>query len=187
MTLSMTAWRNRTIPESPTRSLTMGFSRKPTIAPLRIVSILNRALCFAFLSLIASSFPILATRPSCPKAMMQFQHGKYSVESNGSLVLTPFADDGRQLISDPCKSLMSRYYRYNQTEVFRVSPIQFFRILSSRCSADIPCFNSAMRSRLIVFTMWRDSICMNSMGHPWIPCFSCMSHLKCSRPGFSIQ
>ncbi|EAS29422.1 protein ROT1 [Coccidioides immitis RS] len=59
------------------------------------------------------------TKPSCASAMMQFQHGKYSVESNGSLVLTPFAVDGRQLISSPCKSEGSMYFRFNQTEVFK--------------------------------------------------------------------
>ncbi|EEP77579.1 predicted protein [Uncinocarpus reesii 1704] len=60
------------------------------------------------------------TTPSCPSGFMQFQHGKYSVESNGSLVLTPFAVDGRQLFSNPCKGKESTYYRFNQTEIFKV-------------------------------------------------------------------
>ncbi|KAL1999411.1 hypothetical protein VTN02DRAFT_4541 [Thermoascus thermophilus] len=57
--------------------------------------------------------------PSCVKGMMQWQHGKFSVEPNGSLILRPFEVDGRQLLSDPCASDVSSYTRYNQTEVFK--------------------------------------------------------------------
>ncbi|KAL2217825.1 chaperone for protein-folding within the ER, fungal-domain-containing protein [Thermoascus aurantiacus ATCC 26904] len=56
--------------------------------------------------------------PSCPQGIMQWQHGRYSKEPNGSLILTPFAVDGRQLVSDPCKGDQSSYTRYNQTEIF---------------------------------------------------------------------
>lgn len=52
--------------------------------------------------------------------MLQFQHGKYSVESNGSLVLTPFAVDGRQMITSPCKDKDAAYFRFNRTEIFQV-------------------------------------------------------------------
>lgn len=51
---------------------------------------------------------------------MQFQHGKYQNFDNGSLVLTPFGVDGRQLISDPCKSATAVYTRYTQQELFQV-------------------------------------------------------------------
>lgn len=51
---------------------------------------------------------------------MQFQHGKYQKFDNGSLVLIPFAVDGRQLISDPCKSSTAVYTRYVQQELFQV-------------------------------------------------------------------
>lgn len=58
--------------------------------------------------------------PTCPKGALTFQHGTYEVLSNGSLVLTPFAVDGRQLYSDPCKDNgISTYSRYNQTELFK--------------------------------------------------------------------
>jgi hypothetical protein len=52
--------------------------------------------------------------------MMQWQHGTYEKLSNGSLVLTPFAEDGRQLSSDPCNFDSSIYTKYNQPEVFKV-------------------------------------------------------------------
>lgn len=51
---------------------------------------------------------------------MQFQHGNYQNSDNGSLVLTPFGVDGRQLISDPCNSATAVYTRYIQQELFQV-------------------------------------------------------------------
>lgn len=51
---------------------------------------------------------------------MLWQHGTYSLEPNGSLVLKPFTSDGRQLLSRPCASDYATYTRYNQTEIFKV-------------------------------------------------------------------
>ncbi|KAI9840362.1 MAG: Reversal of tor2 lethality [Sclerophora amabilis] len=59
------------------------------------------------------------TDPACPKGVMQFQHGKYTKAANGSLLLTPFGVDGRQLMSDPCKYDTSVYTRYTQFEMFK--------------------------------------------------------------------
>ncbi|KLJ05718.1 hypothetical protein EMPG_10808 [Blastomyces silverae] len=59
------------------------------------------------------------TTPECSKGIMQFQHGTYRVERNGSLMLTPFSSDGRQLISNPCASKSAEYYRYIQPELFQ--------------------------------------------------------------------
>ncbi|KAL8723329.1 MAG: hypothetical protein Q9225_000381 [Loekoesia sp. 1 TL-2023] len=39
--------------------------------------------------------------------------------SNGSLILNPFAVDGRQLMSDPCAYSNSVYTRYHQQEIFK--------------------------------------------------------------------
>jgi len=58
------------------------------------------------------------TSPSCPAGIMQWQHGTYVQLSNGSLVLTPFSVDGRQLLSQPCQSGNSVFTRYNQSELF---------------------------------------------------------------------
>ncbi|KAE8359750.1 chaperone for protein-folding within the ER, fungal-domain-containing protein [Aspergillus caelatus] len=63
----------------------------------------------------------IAVNPSCPKGIMQWQHGKFVLNSDGSLQLTPIASDGRQLVSDPCSSSLATYTRYNQTETFNVS------------------------------------------------------------------
>ncbi|KKK22703.1 hypothetical protein ARAM_003995 [Aspergillus rambellii] len=57
--------------------------------------------------------------PACPKGIMQWQHGTYTIDANQTLHLTPIAVDGRQLLSDPCVGgLKSVYTRYNQTETY---------------------------------------------------------------------
>ncbi|KAK9474779.1 chaperone for protein-folding within the ER, fungal-domain-containing protein [Dipodascopsis tothii] len=57
--------------------------------------------------------------PGCPSAVLQFQHGTYTLPSNGSIVLMPFAVDGRQLLSKPCSDDDSAYSRYSQYEVYK--------------------------------------------------------------------
>ncbi|KAK5107773.1 hypothetical protein LTR62_000697 [Meristemomyces frigidus] len=55
--------------------------------------------------------------PSCPSGIMQWQHGSWVMNTTGSLILTPIAVDGRQLLSSPCTGANSVYTRYNQSEV----------------------------------------------------------------------
>lgn len=58
--------------------------------------------------------------PTCPMASLIYQHGKYVISDNGTLVLNPIEVDGRQLFSDPCNDDgVSTYSRYNQTETFK--------------------------------------------------------------------
>ncbi|KAF2155036.1 ROT1-like protein [Myriangium duriaei CBS 260.36] len=59
------------------------------------------------------------TNPKCPSGILQFQHGSWIQNANGSLTLTPIAVDGRQLMSTPCNSNNAIYTRYNQTELFK--------------------------------------------------------------------
>lgn len=59
-------------------------------------------------------------QPSCPKTVLQFQHGTVTENPDGSLLLVPIAVDGRQMMSDPCQFKNSIYTRYNQTETFDV-------------------------------------------------------------------
>ncbi|KAF2732977.1 hypothetical protein EJ04DRAFT_495970 [Polyplosphaeria fusca] len=56
--------------------------------------------------------------PRCPKGIIQWQHGSFTKQPNGSLVLVPIAVDGRQLYSDPCNYDSSIYTRYNTSEMF---------------------------------------------------------------------
>src|SRR5436190_16107103 len=107
---------NRRIQASLILSPMMDILRRHTIALSRIVSVLLSP--FQYLETDTSE--PLATQPSCMKGVMQFQHGKFTKESNGSLILMPFALDGRQLVSNPCASQYSMYLRYNQTEIFKV-------------------------------------------------------------------
>ncbi|KAJ5577529.1 uncharacterized protein N7459_006493 [Penicillium hispanicum] len=57
--------------------------------------------------------------PSCPAGIMQWQHGSYVVNADGSLILQPIAVDGRQLLSEPCRQKIGTYTRYNNTEHFK--------------------------------------------------------------------
>lgn len=84
----------------------------------------NRAFPTAFPTRLFKSILTLseriATRPGCPTALLQWQHGQYTVHANGSLTLAPIKVDGRQLFSDPCNYDRSIYTRYNQTELYKV-------------------------------------------------------------------
>ncbi|CDO95628.1 unnamed protein product [Kluyveromyces dobzhanskii CBS 2104] len=63
--------------------------------------------------------------PTCPVAVLIYQHGTYEVDDDGQLVLTPFAVDGRQLLSEPCVDKgVSTYSRYSQTEKFKSYLVQ---------------------------------------------------------------
>ncbi|GMM31575.1 Rot1 protein [Martiniozyma asiatica (nom. inval.)] len=57
---------------------------------------------------------------SCATAVLIYQHGTYEQLDNGTLILTPFEIDGRQLLSQPCDDNgISTYTRYHQAEVFK--------------------------------------------------------------------
>lgn len=51
---------------------------------------------------------------------MQFQHGTFVENADGSLTLSPFSVDGRELISAPCSGSTSTYLRYDQAETMEV-------------------------------------------------------------------
>lgn len=51
---------------------------------------------------------------------MQWQHGKFVLNADGSLSLSPFSVDGRQLQSAPCTADSATYTRYNQSETLQV-------------------------------------------------------------------
>lgn len=82
--------------------------------------------------------PVPATKPSCPKAFMQFQHGQVTENADGSLMLKPIAVDGRQLMSDPCQFKNGIYTRYNQTENFSVRDFSELIVSFTDLEAEIP-------------------------------------------------
>lgn len=69
---------------------------------------------------------------SCPIASLTYQHGTYEILTNGSVILTPIAVDGRQLLSDPCgisgvsfdkhatNSIYSRYVQKTWFKTYQV-------------------------------------------------------------------
>ncbi|CAE6412286.1 unnamed protein product [Rhizoctonia solani] len=57
-----------------------------------------------------------ATMPNCIKGIVIFQHGTYELNSNGSISLTPFGQDGRIQVQDPCAAVSNIITLYNQTE-----------------------------------------------------------------------
>ncbi|KIV93733.1 hypothetical protein PV10_04927 [Exophiala mesophila] len=56
------------------------------------------------------------TTPQCPSAVLQWQHGTYTIGADGSINMTPFGVDGRQLTSSPCSYDEAIYIRYDQPE-----------------------------------------------------------------------
>ena len=91
---------------------------------------------------------------------MQFQHGTFTQAANGSLTLTPYGVDGRQLLSDPCNYQNSVYTRYNQTEFFEVhhpydGQSASFKV-PSMPSTNIFRLNSAIQSILTLITTSHD-------------------------------
>ena len=87
------------------------------------------------------TFPsfLAAMDPSCPQGIIQWQHGTYTQNSNGSLSLQPIAVDGRQLLSDPCNNANAVYTRYSQFELF-----QSFQVLTDA-------YSKAQRLNLFAF------------------------------------
>lgn len=61
----------------------------------------------------------------CPTATLLWQHGKYQLKKDGSLILKPYPSDGRKLFSDPCKTDESIYMRYNQEEKIKHFKVEY--------------------------------------------------------------
>ncbi|KAG5518867.1 hypothetical protein PMAC_002398 [Pneumocystis sp. 'macacae'] len=57
------------------------------------------------------------TVPECSISVMQWQHGTFQKLDNGSLLLNPFPNDGRQILSNPCLGMTSRYTRFSVREL----------------------------------------------------------------------
>ncbi|KAF8531979.1 chaperone for protein-folding within the ER, fungal-domain-containing protein, partial [Gautieria morchelliformis] len=67
-----------------------------------------------------------ASDPHCITGVVTFQHGKYDLLSNGSILLNPFAVDGRQQVQDPCAAVSNQLTQWNTTVLFlqwRIFPL----------------------------------------------------------------
>jgi len=58
------------------------------------------------------------SRPNCIVGVVQWQHGTYTLQPNGSIILNPFAPDGRQQVQDMCASQSNIIQQFNQTTLF---------------------------------------------------------------------
>ena len=61
---------------------------------------------------------LLGSDPRCVIGVMQWQHGRYELVANGSIVLLPFAEDGRQQVQDPCAAESNVLRQINVTTLF---------------------------------------------------------------------
>ncbi|KDQ16137.1 hypothetical protein BOTBODRAFT_269161 [Botryobasidium botryosum FD-172 SS1] len=59
-----------------------------------------------------------ATQPKCITGVVIWQHGKFQLQPNGSITITPFAGDGRIQVQDPCAAVSNIITEYNQWEIF---------------------------------------------------------------------
>ncbi|WVQ67133.1 uncharacterized protein L199_005328 [Kwoniella botswanensis] len=59
-----------------------------------------------------------ATNPACIQAVLIWQHGTYSLEDDGSIILHPFSADGRVQVQDPCAATTNIITYYDETTTF---------------------------------------------------------------------
>ncbi|EIW81532.1 hypothetical protein CONPUDRAFT_82418 [Coniophora puteana RWD-64-598 SS2] len=55
--------------------------------------------------------------PNCITGVMNWAHGKYTLQPNGSITMTPFGD-GYQQIQDACAAVSNFMQDYNDTELY---------------------------------------------------------------------
>jgi len=58
------------------------------------------------------------SQPTCIVGVVQWQHGEYVLNANGSMVLNPYASDGRQQVQDMCAAVSNVIQQFNQTTYF---------------------------------------------------------------------
>ncbi|KAG8759435.1 Reversal of tor2 lethality [Serendipita sp. 396] len=59
------------------------------------------------------------TDPRCVVGVVQWQHGRVQYLQNGSIVLHPWPQDGRQQIQNPCAAESNILRQFNQTTLFK--------------------------------------------------------------------
>jgi len=57
------------------------------------------------------------SEPTCITGVIGWVHGTYTLNSNGSITMTPFGD-GYQQIQDPCAATSNFIQNYNETEYY---------------------------------------------------------------------
>ena len=60
----------------------------------------------------------LGSNPQCITGVMNWVHGQYTLQPNGSITMIPTGDDGFQQIQDPCAAVSNFVESYNDTELY---------------------------------------------------------------------
>jgi len=68
-------------------------------------------------------FTTNATNPGCVQGAIIWQHGKFEISNNGSLILHPYPEDGRIQVQDRCAASSSYIAQFNQTTLFKTFQI----------------------------------------------------------------
>jgi Chaperone for protein-folding within the ER, fungal len=58
------------------------------------------------------------SQPTCITGIINWVHGTYALNSNGSITMTPMGD-GYQQIQDPCAAVSNFIENYNDTELYQ--------------------------------------------------------------------
>ena len=61
---------------------------------------------------------LAASSPNCITGVLNWHHGQYTLNPNGSITLTPL-EDGFQQVQDPCAAETNFIEGYNWTELYR--------------------------------------------------------------------
>ncbi|KAM6494254.1 Chaperone for protein-folding within the ER, fungal domain containing protein [Amanita muscaria] len=59
------------------------------------------------------------SEPTCITGVMNWVHGTYILQPNGSITMTPTGSDGYQQIQDPCGAISNFIEPYNDTELYQ--------------------------------------------------------------------
>lgn len=65
------------------------------------------------------NYPLIGSNPGCITGVMNWVHGTYTFNSNGSITMTPFPD-GFQQIQDACAATSNFLEVYNDTELYQL-------------------------------------------------------------------
>ncbi|KZV99900.1 hypothetical protein EXIGLDRAFT_605104 [Exidia glandulosa HHB12029] len=88
-------------------------------------------------------------KPACPNATLLFQHGKYQLLPNGSIILDPIPEDGLVQTQSPCTAHSSTIQQFNVTVLFKEWRI-FFDPLSQGYHLHLFRFDGAPLNKMIL-------------------------------------
>ncbi|PLW11861.1 hypothetical protein PCANC_16097 [Puccinia coronata f. sp. avenae] len=102
------------------------------------------------------------TRPNCVKAIVLWQHGRYTLESNGSLTTQPIEADGRIQIQDPCAAQTSIITYYYQPGLYQTWQI-YNDAHHNTYNLQLQAFDNALFPRLYLVTRPPDMLPTNQL------------------------